>query len=140
MTTERTGRDDGHAELASRTPWLEWAAAGVGLLLTLGVFGAIGWQALHETNTLPVISVEVDEAVAIDGGYRIEFRARNTAGATAAQVEILGTLAGDGGEVETSRVILDYIPGHSIRKGGMFFKRDPHLYPLVVRASGFATP
>jgi len=140
MDRERTVEHDNHVPSAPPTPWLEWLAAGVGLLLTLGVFGSIGWQALENVSAPPVISVQIEKIVVVEGGYRVEFRAQNTAGSTAAQVEIEGRLAGEGFEAETSRVLFDYVPGHSARQGGMFFTRDPRITPLSLRATGYATP
>jgi uncharacterized protein (TIGR02588 family) len=125
---------------ANHTPLLEWLAAGVGLVLTLGVLGSIGWQAFDDARGPPVIVVEVTGVAAVDKGYRVEFRARNTAGSTAAQVEIEGRLAGEAAEQETGRVVFDYIPGHSARDGGLFFTREPRPDRLSLRALGFATP
>ncbi|EIM29848.1 Protein of unknown function (DUF2393) [Microvirga lotononidis] len=124
---------------AQRVPWLEWLAAGIGLFLVLGVFGVIGWQAFHGATTPPVITVQVENVAPVEGGYRVLFRARNGAGEAAAQVEVEGKVSADGGE-EVSRVVLDYIPGHSARRGGLFFTRDPRTGALAVRATGFAEP
>jgi uncharacterized protein (TIGR02588 family) len=134
--------DDRHEtqQKSSRTPWLEWLAAGIGLVLTLGVLGSIGWQAFGDSSAPPAIVVEVMRVDAVEKGYRVEFRARNTAGSTAAQVEIEGKLAIDGAEAEIGHVVFDYIPGHSERKGGMFFTREPRPEKLSLRALGFAEP
>lgn len=120
-------------------PWLEWLAAGIGLVLVLGVFGVIGWQAFNGSATPPAVTVQIEDVGSVDGGYRVLFRARNSTGKAATQVEIEGKLSMDGGE-EVSRVVLDYIPGHSARKGGLFFTRDPRSGALAVRATGFAEP
>jgi uncharacterized protein (TIGR02588 family) len=121
-------------------PWLEWAACGIGLLLVLGVFGVIGWQAVQGSAAPPAITVEVESVAAVAGGHRVLFRARNTADEAAAQVEIAGSVATAGSAPETSRVVLDYLPGHSARQGGLFFTQDPRSGSLTVRATGFATP
>ena len=128
------------AKPAPQMPWLEWLAADVGLLLGLGVFGVIGWQAFKGTAAPPAITVEVENVAAVEGGHRVLFRARNTAGKAASQVEIEGTVAGAGSDPETSRVVFDYIPGHSLRQGGLFFIQDPRSGTLTVRAIGFADP
>jgi uncharacterized protein (TIGR02588 family) len=104
------------------------------------VFGFVGWQALGDATSPPVITIEATEASPVTGGYRVTFQARNVGGAAAAQVRIEGTLAGGDRPPETSSVILDYIPGHSSRKGGLFFTRDPQSGNLSLRASGFAEP
>jgi uncharacterized protein (TIGR02588 family) len=128
------------AEQTPQVPWLEWLASGVGLLLVLGVFGVIGWQAVNGSPTPPVIAVEVEGVGPVEGGYRVLFRARNSTDVAAAQVEIKGRVTGAGTETETSRVVLDYIPGHSARRGGLFFTRDPRSGALAVRATGFSEP
>jgi uncharacterized protein (TIGR02588 family) len=121
-------------------PWLEWLASGIGLVLVLGIFGVIGWQAFNGATTPPAITVAVESMVPVEGGYRVLFRARNSAGEAAAQVEIEGKLSAADTDPETSRVVLDYIPGHSERQGGLFFTRDPRTGTLAVRATGFAEP
>jgi uncharacterized protein (TIGR02588 family) len=123
-----------------QVPWLEWLASGIGLLLVLGVFGVIGWQAFSDAAAPPAITVDVENAAPVQGGYRVLFRARNNAGEAAAQVEIEGKLSAAGTETETSQVVLDYIPGHSARQGGLFFTHDPRTGALAIRATGFAKP
>jgi uncharacterized protein (TIGR02588 family) len=133
--------DDIHpAKEEQQVPWLEWLASAVGLLLVLGIFGVIGWQLFSGATTPPVITVEVENVAPVEGGYRVLFRAHNSAGEAAAQVEIEGKVTAAGEDEETSKVILDYVPGHSAREGGLFFTRDPHSGSLAVRATGFATP
>jgi uncharacterized protein (TIGR02588 family) len=131
---------DATPQKANHTPLLEWLASGIGLVLTLGILGFIGWQAFDDAGAPPAIAVEVTRVAPVEGGYRVEFRARNAAGSTASQVEIEGKLAGDGEEAETGHVVFDYIPSHSVRKGGMFFTREPRPEQLSLRALGFAKP
>ena len=50
-----------------------------------------------------------------------------------------GILSG-GGADETSRVVFDYVPGHSVRQGGLFFTRDPRTGHLTLRARGYSAP
>jgi uncharacterized protein (TIGR02588 family) len=128
-------RGDSH-----HTPWLEWLASGVGLVLALCVFGFIGWQALGDATSPPVVTIETTDVATVTGGHRVVFQARNAGGAAAAQVRIEGTVSGSGAPPETSSVILDYIPGQSAREGGLFFTRDPKAGDLSLRATGFAKP
>ncbi|SCY57602.1 hypothetical protein [Microvirga guangxiensis] len=138
MTQDHQADENRAGKPAQQVPWLEWLAAGIGSLLVLGVFTVIGWQALNG-STPPAITVTVDTVAPVEGGYRILFRALNRADEAAAQVEIAGTVSTDGGE-EVSRVVLDYVPGHSERHGGLFFTRDPRGGSLAVRATGFVAP
>jgi uncharacterized protein (TIGR02588 family) len=124
----------------AKTPWLEWIASGVGLLLTLGVFGVIGWQALDNPSAPPAIVVAVERVVQVEGGYRVDVRASNRTGSAAAQVEVEGRLLVEGEEPSTSRAVFDYIPGRSSREGGLFFARDPRQGELSVRPLGYSVP
>jgi uncharacterized protein (TIGR02588 family) len=135
----RSENVDQRSASARRTPWLEWFASGVGLMTAVLVFGSIAWQVWKEPSTPPSIATEIERIVAVDGIYRVEFRALNRGGAAAAQVEIEGRITGGGGE-ETSRAIFDYIPGHSSRRGGLFFTRDPGSAQLSLRPSGYSSP
>ena len=135
----KPGNSEDRPGPGDRPPVLEWVAAGVGLLLALCVFGFIGWQALDDATSPPVITVETTQVNAVAGGYRVTFEARNLGGAAAAQVRVEGTVRG-GGSTETSDVVFDYIPGHSARAGGLFFAQDPKDGHLSLRATGFASP
>ena len=139
MNRENTIHDEHRTKQDVRTPWLEWLASGVGLLLTLVIFGLIGWQAVDDAAQSPVINVEVKDLASVPGGYRVKFRARNTGGSAGAQVEVEGTLSGNGAD-ETSRVVFDYVPAHSVRDGGLFFTRDPLKGHLSVRPRGYSAP
>ena len=140
MNRDSPRQNGPHPNAAEHTPWLEWCASGVGLLLTLCVFGFIGWQALDDAGSPPVVTVDATNISSIQGGYRVMFQARNAGGAAAAQVRIEGTLSAGGHAPELSSVILDYIPGHSAREGGLFFTHDPRSGNLTLRASGFSKP
>lgn len=123
------------------TPPLEWLASGIGLVLTLGMLGLIGWQAYRGTESQPpTISVAAERVVQTDNGFVVEVTARNHSPATAAAVEIEGALKQGGRTVATSKAILDYVPGNSERRGGLFFKEDPRPYQLELRPLGYAEP
>src|SRR5215203_1587593 len=141
MERQHARPDERSGERVERSiPPLEWIASGLGLLLTVGVFASIGWEALTQVRGSPVVTVEVKDVAAVEGGFRVDFRARNEAGATAAQVEIEGRLSTNEGSVETSRAVLDYIPGHSHSDGGLFFIRDPRSNSFALRPLGFSRP
>lgn len=125
----------------SSVPPLEWVASGIGLLLTVGLVALLAAEALKApSGAPPSIEVRVVEVTPVDRGYVVEFAARNRRHATAAAVEIEGELARPGGEPERSRALLDYVPGHSERRGGLFFRRDPRAHALELRALGYQEP
>ena len=128
-------------DMTSDTPLLEWIAAGVGLLLTLGVAGVIGREALNgETDELPVIAVATTRIAPAASGYVLGFEASNKTGGTAAAVEIEAVLTDGDAIVETGKATLDYVPGHGKVKGGVFFAKDPRRHHLQIRALGFQIP
>ena len=126
---------------AADTPALEWIAAGIGLLLTLAILGTIGWEMIAgRGDRPPAIEARVERIVPTGSGYVAEIALRNGSPATAAAVQVEGELTKPGGEVVTSSVTLDYVPGESTRHAGLFFKDDPHAGRLEVRTLGYAEP
>ena len=124
-----------------QTPALEWIAAGIGLALLLFVAVVIGRDALFaKASQLPAIEVRVVRVVPAPAGFVVEFEAENRASGTAAAVEIEGRLGSEADPVETSSATLDYVPGHSAVRGGLFFTKDPRQHAIEVRAMGFQTP
>jgi uncharacterized protein (TIGR02588 family) len=131
----------GKAAKGQNTPLLEWIAAGLGLLLTLGMLAIIGQEALRgDSSQLPAIEVRVARVVPAPSGFLVEIVANNRSGGTAAAVQIEGMLKSGETEIEAASLTLDYVPGHAERKGGLFFTRDPRLYQLEVRPLGYQAP
>jgi uncharacterized protein (TIGR02588 family) len=125
----------------SGAPALEWIAAGIGLMLILGVFAILAREALGgEADQLPAIEVTAGRMTSSGAGFVVEFRAVNRSGGTAAAVEIEGQLESEGAVVETSTAVVDYVAGHGTVEGGLYFSRDPRKYPVKLRALGFQTP
>lgn len=126
---------------AQGTPALEWTAAGIGAVLTLGLLGFLGWEAYERPGgTPPVIEVSLRDVVPAGKGYVAEITARNLSSETAAGVDIEGVLSRGGQEVEQAQATLDYVPGQSERRGGLFFSEDPSEGDLELRALGYAEP
>ncbi len=127
-----------------RIPLLEWIASSIGLLLALAITGFIGWQAYRGAGTgnepPPAIEVRAERIVAAGGGWVVEFVAVNRSPSTAAAVLIDGRLSRGGRELASSQVSLDYVPGHSERRGGLFFTEDPQTHAVALRALGYARP
>lgn len=121
---------------AVQAPALEWIAAGLGLVLILGVGAVIGREAVTaEESQLPAVEVRALRIMPVATGFVVEFEARNHSPGTAAAVEIEGKSAD-----ETSTAMVDYVAGNSSAKGGLFFKQDPRGGALELRALGFQTP
>lgn len=119
----------------ARPPLLEWIASALGLILTLGVMGVIARDAFRLAADLaPDVAVAATRVRQTDTGFLLEFEARNLSPITAAQVTIEGKLAGG----ETSIATIDYVPGRSVRRGGLYFTEDPRGAEL--RALGYQNP
>jgi uncharacterized protein (TIGR02588 family) len=119
---------------------LEWIVGGLGALLVASAIAFLVWHALARDRTPPDIRLVAERVVDLQNGYLVQFRAFNEGGSAAAQVTIEGELTGQGGEVETSEVVLDYLPPRSDREGGLLFESDPRTGELRLRATGHAKP
>lgn len=131
----------GKAAKGRKTPLLEWIAAGLGLLLAVGMVAIIGLEALRgDSSQLPAIEVRAASILRTPSGFVVEIVAVNRSGGTAAAVQIEGVLKSGERAVETSSLTFDYVPGHAERKGGLFFARDPRLHRLELRPLGYQAP
>ena len=124
-----------------REPLLEWIASGIGLVLTLGLLGLIGREAITgEPEEPPAIEVHARNVRPLPSGFLVEVVAVNRSGGTGAAVTIEGELRSGETSVETSDFTFEYVPGHAERRGGLFFKADPRKHQLEVRAMGYQQP
>jgi uncharacterized protein (TIGR02588 family) len=115
-------------------------AAAVSTALVLGVVGYLLYDAVARPRTPPSLRVVADTVLQADGMWLVEFRATNAGHETAAAVKIEGELMQADSSVESSEAVLDYVPGRSVRHGGLFFRRDPRAYRLELRAHGYQEP
>jgi uncharacterized protein (TIGR02588 family) len=123
------------AKSKQKPPLLEWIASAVGLLLILAVMAVIARDAFNGSGEIaPEVGVVATRIGRSGTGYLVEFEARNLSAVTAAQVAIEGKLPGG----ETSTATIDYVPGRSARRGGLFFSQDPRGVEL--RALGYQDP
>lgn len=121
-------------------PAWEWGVAFLGLALVLAVLGFMTYQAVTGDDSPPQVTVHTEAILPLQPGYLVQFRAVNQGGTTAAQVVVEGRLTGENERVEMGETVLDYVPSHASRKGGLFFSQDPRKYPLQLRATGYAEP
>ena len=119
---------------------LEWVAAGIGALLTLGVIGYSLWEGLSGRPGPPVLQVEAQAPVDVPGGHVVPLVVRNDSHATAAAVEVRGVLEQAGQAVEERRATFAYVPGSGEARGGLVFERDPAAFTLRVSAEGYEEP
>ena len=122
------------------TPWLEWLASGIGLVLALGGIGYLLWDGLTAEGQPPAIQVHAERIVERNPGYTVEIRATNSSPSTAETVVIEGELKRDGQAIETSQATFDFIPGRSEVRGGLYFSHDPRKLTLDFRPKGYVRP
>jgi uncharacterized protein (TIGR02588 family) len=128
------------ADRAERISGLEWLVAGLGLLLVVAAVVFMVVDATRGGDAPPFIRVRADSVIAVgEGGYLLLFTAENRGRETAADVGVIGELR-DATDVEVSRARVDYVPGRSERRGGLFFRRDPRRTAVRLWAEGYQEP
>lgn len=125
---------------AAGKPVLEWAASILGLMILVCLAAILAWDGLQRTEALPAVAIDKGRIIESRHGYTVEFVARNLTGVTASDVQVEGVLRRDGQIVEAAQSRMDYVPGSSVRRGGLFFTRDPREYDLALRALGYSEP
>lgn len=141
MSERRKPGRQGRKAAQAETPALEWIAAAIGLVLTLGILGLMGWEAMTVSEDRPpAIEARVERIVPTGAGYVAEIALRNSSPTTAAAVQIQGELTNADGTVATSNATVDYVPGQSTRRAGLSFIDDPRPGRLEVRMLGYAEP
>lgn len=117
-------------------PALEWIAAAIGLGVALVLLGILGREAITgQGRDVPVLAVQIEEIEATPSGHIARILVSNRSGQTAAAVQVEGKL-GD----ETSSATLDYVPGHSVARGGLVFSSDPAGRVPSLRVTGYQQP
>lgn len=137
MSAETASRSDRKPIAGSH--W-EWIAAIVSLLLVLAAIGYLLREGMRAPESPPEVLLRVDTVIEQRRGFLVEYEARNLGRETAAAVRVEGTLGPDAAVVERSESTLDFLPGESSRRGGLFFTRDPRQHGLRIRATGYELP
>jgi uncharacterized protein (TIGR02588 family) len=128
-------KDGPHGQVS---PW-ERVLAGVGALLVAGMLGYLGHEAVSGDRSPPALQVRLEEVRAQGGGgFLVRFSVHNAGGRAAAQVRVRAEAAGTA--AEAAETVLDYVPAHSERGGGLLFREDPRARGLTLRAVGYAEP
>lgn len=123
---------------ASR-PLLEWAVAGLGLIVTVGVLIVLALAALAPASP-PELSARAASVTPVAAGFRVEVEVRNSGRETAAAVEVEGVLTPPAGAPETASATLDYAPGGASETLTLLFREDPHQGRLELTVRGWSEP
>jgi uncharacterized protein (TIGR02588 family) len=122
------------------TSLLEWVVASAGALILIAMIAYLVFYGLTKPDGPPMIRFEAGPVDATGTGYVVQFTVRNEGHSTASALEISGRLMQGDSIAEESRATIDHVPEQSLRRGGLFFSRDPAPYQLVLRAEGYASP
>jgi uncharacterized protein (TIGR02588 family) len=139
----RSGQHDTNAkESAARNgpPLWERIVALFGALLIVSLLAYLLYEATFGDDSLPNIEVRVENVQRNGNDHVVAFAARNRGGKTAAEVLVRGELVRDGVVIETREAVLAYVPTHSVRRGGLFFRNDPATGELQIVAAGYVDP
>ena len=117
-----------------------WSIGFLGLAMVLGSIGFMLYEAVAGDRSPPDVTLHVNSILPTRNGYLVKFRAVNEGGSTAEGVTVEGELVNATGVIEISNTILEYVPSHSEREGGLYFRSDPEQYELRLRAKGYEKP
>jgi uncharacterized protein (TIGR02588 family) len=133
--SEPEGKESGRKEQA----W-EWIVAILGAALVAGAIGFMLYEAVAVETSPPSITLHVEAIQATPNGHLVLFRAVNGGGSTAEGLAVEGELVDGTRSIEVSEIVIDFVPQHSHRGGGLFFTNDPQKYELRLRAEGYEQP
>jgi uncharacterized protein (TIGR02588 family) len=136
----RGGSSTGRKRGVPQIPPVEWAVAALGLVLVAGTAVLLAFQAYSSGSSPPDITLRVESIVELRNGYVAKVKAVNVGGGTAADVIVEGELANASGVVEKSEMSFQYLPPHSARTGGLFFRKDPRQFEVRLTAKGYESP
>ncbi len=127
-------------EQHNKTPVWEWIIAAAGLILVVGSIGLTLYRAITEETTPPILEFSIDSIEPTANGYLVKFQVKNTGNQTAAALTVEGELKNGADSAETSSATLAYAPANSVRRGGLFFTKNPQQFDLQIRATGYEEP
>ncbi len=127
-------------EQHNKTPVWEWIIAAAGLILVVGSIGLTLYRAITEETTPPILEFSIDSIEPTANGYLVKFQVKNTGNQTAAALTVEGELKNGADSAETSTSTLAYAPANSVRRGGLFFTKNPQQFDLQIRATGYEEP
>ena len=132
-------RKPGPKPAAPRPPALEWAAAGVGLLL-IGLVLALLISQTAAPSGPPILRIARHAPGSNTAGHTVEVEIANDGAAAASAIVVEGVLRRQGAVAETAEVTLDYVPARSTRKATLVFQADPTTGALELRVKGYVEP
>lgn len=120
------------------SPW-EWLAAAVATAIVVAMMVTL-FIAGRRERTPPRFAIAVESVAPSGADYLVRFSIRNEGDQTGAQVIVEAELHDSGASPETSSTTFDYVPGRSVRHGGLLFRHDPRAGQLTLRPLGYREP
>jgi uncharacterized protein (TIGR02588 family) len=127
------------ADQPPRSSVWEWVAAAVSTAMVIGMVVTL-FLAGRREQTPPQFAVAIESVAASGPDFLVQFSIRNDGHQPAAEVIVEAKLAVKEAPPETSSVTFDYVPGGSVRHGGVLFRHDPRSGQLTLRPLGFRDP
>ena len=121
-------------------PRSEWAVAALGLVLVLGCLGFLAWSGLAggERDIRPILRVTAIEQQ--DERYLVRLKVTNGGAGAAAALRVTARLQRGQEVIEEAETEFQYLPGHSSREAGLFFRHDPRSLTLELAARSYQAP
>ena len=125
---------------SSATPRLEWLLGICGLALLLAAICFLTYRGLTESDKPGAVVVRVTDVDEVGGAYVVRFHARNEGSKTLSQLHLNAHLSDGDEQVESAQALIDYLPGHSEQRGGVYLRHDPRRYRLRIEPAGYMEP
>ena len=140
MAEKKKKSENSEEEQEKPPSLLEWIFAALGLVVVLSAVGFLIYRGATKGDAPPVLKIEVESIAQKGDNYLVNFRVSNTGETTAADLTIEGVLKNGEKTEETSDLTMTYVPAQSMRRGGLFFTKNPHEFELRIRAKGYEQP
>jgi uncharacterized protein (TIGR02588 family) len=121
-------------------PLMEWIAATLGFVIVATVISFLIYEAINNDAVPPILNVTITEIRELDDTYLVLFEVYNRGTMTAAAVSVEGQLLEGEQSIESRSSTLTYVPPKSVRRGGLYFSRNPGDFRLEVQATGYEEP
>lgn len=140
MTTSSESNSADKKSHASEIPRLEWIVSLLGLALVVLAVTLLLYEAVAGDKSPPDIKLTVQAITPLKNGFLVKVRAFNEGGEPAARIAVKAELLEDAQVAEESETQFEYLPPHSSRDAGVFFKNDPLQGEVRLQALGYEEP
>lgn len=137
MTTHDDASRDGRGP-GETIPPVEWAVAALGAVLLVAMLWVL--VARGGGDRPPDVVLRAADVHRVTAGWLVDVEVENRGDRTASALLLEGRVLRGGAPVARAEAELDHLPGHSVRRVGLYLDVDPASGTLEVRPVGFAAP